>query len=521
MPTRSTQLVTQTGIGEAYRIVAAGDGNTLINNAGPGIMYIGDDVDIIWNDPVKVTPIGVGGFVTVDGVEDLFATVQPGATNVCTVNIIRGGLNFFQPPSVISGAELLLYTLPAAEGNLFFAASPMATSDPFGDVIPQGFNIGKWSAAGALQQHFGVDTSGRVYIAGPDGVTRIQINNGTGGVGPDVRFFNDFGAVILCIDPSAGGTFTYQDTGSATQGVLIGAQASKNFTDPIDGTTGSAGVDLIDPVFGDTITVLGANISFGQVAFTTKANVTANAGSGATNPFWGVTAPEQGHVGHSVLRVMGTSADGTVGPGVIISNTDPPVRALNNLLELQGSLGMLGVTAPPTPPAGNGTAFVDGSGLLRYLSGLAGDTNLYYVPHLIATASATPQTISSTSATAITGCALPVGIGKYAFRARITYDGGTAAGTAQFGFSGPARTGQQWINALFLNNSGTGFSDAQNAAITFVTSPTLDTNPRDVVDIEGEATFTAAGTLTLTAAEGTANDTVIIQRAHMWLYPLY
>ena len=240
---------------------------------------------------------------------------------------------------IISGVFLLYSATPPAKGNLVLAFAPVAGgTDSVGNVYPQGFNWGVWDATGTLKQHFGIDTSGRLYIVGPDGAIRIQINNGTAGAGPDIRFFNDFGAVILVVDPNAGGTFQYQDKGSAVQGPLIGAQSGKNTTDPINATVVGAGITLIDPVFADILTAVGANISLSQALFTANAIVTANTGSGATSPFLSLAGPEQGHAGHAVLRVYGVSADGTVAQGVIISGTDPPVRHTGEVLEVQGNI---------------------------------------------------------------------------------------------------------------------------------------------------------------------------------------
>jgi hypothetical protein len=152
------------------------------------------------------------------------------------------------------------------------------------------------------------------------------------------------------------------------------------------------------------------------------------------------------------------------------------------------------------------------------LTGLSGDTNSYFLAYTSAAASAVPQTISSTSATTITGCSFPVGIGQYHFRARVTFSGGSAAGTANFSVSGPANT-SPWIDALFIMSTSTAGAGAQNAALGPVNSPTLTTG-NNVADIEGEATFTAAGTLALQCAEGTAGDTVIIQKARFFMYPI-
>ena len=158
------------------------------------------------------------------------------------------------------------------------------------------------------------------------------------------------------------------------------------------------------------------------------------------------------------------------------------------------------------------------TGMLRTVAdNTKGDSNTYDVARLILPATATPQTISSTTATTITGCSLAVVAIKYTFRARVTFSGGAAAGTANFSVTGPANTGA-WINAMFLMTTPSSGAAAQNASLGPVNSPTLSTG-NNVADIEGEVTFTAAGTIALACAEGTAGDTVIIQKAHFWLFP--
>lgn len=474
----------------------------------------------VYIEALMALPQVPGGLIqagTITAAQIAAGTIKAGIVDGTT---IMGATIIADGPS----GELLVYSAaPPAKGNLILSVSAVAGTDSVSNNFGQGINIGTWSATTGNQlQHLGVDNNGRVYTVGPDGVTRILINNGTGGLGPDMRFYNDFGAVLMVVDPNAGGQFQYQDKGTSAQGPLIGAQSSKNTTDPINGGAVNAGITISDPVFGDFLTAVGANIGLGQVLFTQNGKVSANTGSGATNPFIQVDAPEQGVSGHFQERLYGTSPDGTVPGGACfgqVATGGSLTRIANTIVEIQGTLTLTGVATPAAPPAGNAFLFSDTSGVFRHNTGVNGDGQNYFMAFGIFSASAVPQTISSTTLTTITGCSVAVGIGKYAFRARITYDGASALGTAQFGFGGPA-TSNRWINGLFLNNSGTGFSDAQNAALSFLTSPTLDTSARDVVDIEGDATFTAAGTLALQASKSSGGANVLIQQAHFWVYPL-
>lgn len=241
-----------------------------------------------------------------------------------------------------SGDGLFIYNGTAELGNppILAAVAPGVTEDPFGNTVKAVLNIGNFSAS-----HIGWDADGNQYLSGPDGNTRIFMANGSIPTGPNnnmdpaIWFFNDFGAAVLVVDPSAGGTFQYEDLGSATQGGLIGAQQGKtsSVNDPVNNQTVPPGILLIDPVFGDQVQIVGGNINWSLPAFSKDANDTINQGSGSTSPYRHIAAPEQGQAGHIVQRWYGTSVNGTVPPGSVISSTDPPVRSTSEMFEIQGS----------------------------------------------------------------------------------------------------------------------------------------------------------------------------------------
>jgi hypothetical protein len=362
-------------------LINAGDQPSLIVNLDlNNTVYLTDKYGDQPSVQQKAVPLPPGGATLLTGKITVYGSCQ--GTQTATIGVIEGALNFFnsvfnaltgkliatavKSPNfvhqisgwsinkdgsaefnnlitrngeIISGKFLLYSSAIPAKGNLVLSIAGVSGTDEVGNNYGQGLNIGMWSGVTGNQlQHFGVDDNGRVYIVGPDNIIRIQINNGTSGVGPDIRFYNDFGAVILVVDPNAGGVFQYQDNGSAVQGVLIGGFISKNATDPVDGTAINAGINVIDPVFGDSINVVGANVNFNQATFTRPGIQTANTGAGATRPFMVTVAPEQGHAGHCQQRWYGTSVDGTVLGGSVISLTDPPVPATTALLEVQGDL---------------------------------------------------------------------------------------------------------------------------------------------------------------------------------------
>jgi hypothetical protein len=422
-------------------------------------------------------------------------------TNIFPLLIITSGSGF---------TGLFIYSPGPGKGNLIASFAAQAGTDPYGNAYATGFNIGIWSAVtGSQAQHFGIDNQGRVYIVGPDGVTRVQINNGTAGVGPDIRFFNDFGAVILVVDPNAGGVFQYQDLGSAAQGVLVGAFLSKNAIDPVLGGSVGAGINVIDPAFGDSLAVVGANVSFRQALFTSNAIQTANTGAGATRPFFHAAAPEQGHAGHAVQRWYGTSADGTVAGGSVISLTDPPVPVVPGaLLEVQGRLALTEIAVPVA--AGAPQLFGNTGGNVGAVSDTtSGDGNTYDVGHLILRLAASVSINSAVSQVPIFSKHL--GVGFYDVEIWAVTLNATAADAAQFSF---AFTGTATSVLLNYLNVQTGAADDIVTCIAAASLATVFNGQgvagNQLLKVDLSITVSVAGTLTFQGIELVAGNAVTV-----------
>jgi hypothetical protein len=176
--------------------------------------------------------------------------------------------------------------------------------------------------------------------------------------------YNGFGAVLslLSTTAAASGFFQYQDNGSAVQGALILSIASTSGNDPVGGTFYPAGQFGVDPVFGDSIIVTGANITLQQLAYTQQAKIAAQTGAGAVNPFVFLSAPEQGQSGHLVMLMQGTSPDGTQAAQLVAAieptGSTLPTPATQADFELQGRIASgcayyrPSATAPAARPAG-------------------------------------------------------------------------------------------------------------------------------------------------------------------------
>jgi len=79
----------------ATQIVAAGDGPTLIFNAEPTTVYLGDHNTIQWNDGSDVIALAGRAAFSVNGKQSLYACVQPGT--IGSIITIQGGLANYLP----------------------------------------------------------------------------------------------------------------------------------------------------------------------------------------------------------------------------------------------------------------------------------------------------------------------------------------------------------------------------------------------------------------------------------------
>ena len=465
---------------------------------------------------------------------------------------------------------LFIYNGNPQLGNppILAAVPPGVHFDPFGNPVNSVLNIGNFSAA-----HAGFDQYGDFFLV--DGLDNHRMIMATGGApfnqpgmavnDPCIIFYNEFGAITLVVDPQAGGTFQYQDNNSGVQGPLIGAQIGKNTTDPVTSQTLTGGINVLDPVFGDTLSIIGANINWALPSFTKSANDTINQGSGATSPFRHIGAPEQSQTGHAVMRLYGTSVDGTVPAGVIISTTDPPVRAGASLLELQGGAILLNLATSPASVAGNTQLWSDsftqlhtdrpfqtdqhieiknqaapgagGSGAKFYSTtgyaqvqsgqtGIGGDALSYDVGRL--TKVATGTTINAVTAVNIAGLSKTLGIGKYHAHGKIWYKGNQAGGVPVLGF-----TFGGTITDISASGEYTAMNIGATSPIPYYNNSTVE-NPTGThtgptltnggfVEYEFDMMFTtsAGGTLQAAGSTSVAADTYTIQAdSYMEIFPV-
>lgn len=214
--------------------------------------------------------------------------------------VIRNG-------QIISGSALYYSSTPPSKATLVASISAAATTDSFGNLVPAG--LATYAASGGAS----------------------------------------FVVNLLSTNPSA--FFQYNAPSGGVQGGHILIVAAANGTDPVTGIGYSAGMTGIDPVFADTINVIGATIKLNQpFNFTRPAQIGANAGGGATSPFIAVDAPEQGGIApaHLQMKLQGTSPDGThLGQLLIgqVAGGGSVTPVTSAMLEIQAQ-----EAAPPDPP---------------------------------------------------------------------------------------------------------------------------------------------------------------------------
>lgn len=136
----------------------------------------------------------------------------------------------------LSGIFLMYSSAIPAKGNLVVAFAPQAGgTDAVGNVYPQGFNFGIWDNTGTLKSHFGIDTSGNLYMADTTGLTRVFV------------------------EPSIAAQIFYDTTGQAS-GHMVQSIASAAGTDIVGNNVG-AGFVSYDNTFGGVAQLISAGLS--------------------------------------------------------------------------------------------------------------------------------------------------------------------------------------------------------------------------------------------------------------------
>lgn len=194
----------------------------------------------------------------------------------------------------------------------------------------------------------------------------------------------------------------------------------------------------------------------------------------------------------------------------------------SNGLSATSPLNLEEIAVPAAITAGP-WIFGNTSGHLEAVSDTTnGDGNSYDVERLFLHGTALPQAISSVTPATITGCSKTnLGLGRYRYKAYISFHGAAAAGTARFCIAGTLVTSSFDIAAMFITNTGVANNgtSATFGSGGFVQSPTLTTGA-NIAYIEGELVVSTAGSVLLQAFEGTTGDAFTVDNCKFDLFPV-
>lgn len=415
----------------------------------------------------------------------------PGSLGVVSQVIIGGGPN----------SGLFLYNGAPGFGNppVVYAIPPGGpTHDPYGNPIGSPiFAVQGSPSSGSLN----IDSNANIIVKSPSGIPEIYTSNGTT-VPPGISaaaasglpmevFYNSFGAVLMVVCPDLGGLFQYNDTGSATQGGIIGIQSSKNTHDPVFNLAQTPGVTVVDPVFGDFMSIVGSAINIGIAsAFLNNAQLVIVGGgvpASAIGPSYLIRSPAQTTTNRCLVQIFGESTDGTVSPGQVMgaaSGASPTlVKNTNALLELQSSAAVsaalalvngTNVTAMQADPT---------SGELTVNNSVDGNTYSIGLDCMVLTTaqlvnSVTPATIGPMSIHMFANT-------RYRIHGEITYLAAIAAGAGQLSW---ASTAAMTLFAVKFVQIETRYDVTSSAGVLGNT-----TMQHSRADVFQTATFTIAG----------------------------
>lgn len=337
-----------------------------------------------------------------------------------------------------------------------------------------------------------------------------EFNNGTfrGTItGSKLIITNSFGATVMIVDPAHDGLFVYNDTGSVTQGALIGSITGNSGTDPVNGTPYKAGVNAYVVVSGTTYAI-GLNVPGGPLNLP---GLSIQTTAGAPNTPSGVYGQSSNSSAVSALW------SGTESPSDVASYVDAQSAShsgiTNGLVELFAGLIRIG--------RGTGTIAVDNNaGVVQYLKALAANpaavtgTALDYVDintyrrYLNSTdgrnynighteTSAVGQGLT-TSVVALNGTSFTVEATSYLLEFEIFYTGTAGGGVPTFTVTGAAASFSQWEAAFVVGGAPASFDYGSGSGFLSMsaTGPAV-TASQQKCTIKAWITFSAAGTIQL------------------------
>jgi hypothetical protein len=386
-------------------------------------------------------------------------------------------------PSAItdSGMPFLIYSGTPAKGSLVGALAPAAITDSFGNIVPAGFNFGTWDAVtGSLDQHFGVNLSGDIFLVNSAGKTIYHGRSSDGGFFWYNTSGQGAGNLLVSLVPAA----TIDPAGNT---VPLGGLSLYGTSGQLIAVTLSSGVPFI---------ILATGVSEEGTAANIQALVTSPGASEIMNLF--VVGP-QGTVHNDLASVILSSAakDGSLTAGGALNYTD---TSLAEHLFVEWGI--------------NGA---------KVFSALSGDSNTYQPERLMNTPGGA-LTVNQTTFTQQVLPTLVIGVGTYVYKAQINATPNQAAGQQRYEFAGSVTAGMR-IEFTTIVQAGP-FNAGGAGEVTALVSPYTDTaagsTANRVTTVCGTITATVAGTFALFAATNNVADTFIIRQSGTFqeLYPV-
>lgn len=406
--------------------------------------------------------------------------------------IIRNG-------TVISGVFLLYSSATPALGNLVVSFAPIAGgTDTVGNVYPQGFNFGVWNNAGVLQQHFGLDDNGNVYLVNAANQTTIFMNPSTESIGfyPAGTGLNNLSLYIAAVvgnDSFGNGQiigFTSQTPGG---GLFININTGV--------------ISFTDTAAADTITRQGAMRQLHVAAHNNNPVLAIDSGAcdanGSHASIWLLGLPQSG-AGNTQIAFFAETGAGAAAPLQVLSSG-----------EITGATIAGGL---PVPTGASASLLPGDLTVQSSVDNQFYDTQVQHVD------------LPSTSITAVTpaftaiGNPATVAARKYKFHVRGDYTE-AAAGIARLALAlaSGAVVSSARLTAIAAFNSNTVTSGWAGVGVGTL-GPVAGANPMTsknfIVDIWGEAVFSTGGTATFSANTSAAGDPYTWNGGTMEVYPV-
>jgi hypothetical protein len=298
----------------------------------------------------------------------------------------------------------------------------------------------------------------------------------------DIRAYNCTAAVVFDVHATAGTV-----TGSYDRSTLVFYVEQGTAT--YDGVVWQAGSLMVD----GKMTIRGNFNSSGTTLTSALLRITG------TTP-GGVALVSNSTIITSMVDIGAECAGGTYTPQTIVFGAGS-----NQISQCYGQLDF----AQGSPFAQSNNA----SNLLNFYGPVAGDPALIsWLEAVTCNSSSGAQAITSATAAAVAKISGPLGAYQVSrIRAWVPYSAAITAGTPVFSFTGPG--GQLATNLAVKFFSGGALSSvSQYTSYTSTfTGPTLTSSTSHLMEIEGTVLGSVAGTLQLTAAEGTGGDSFTVE----------